>query len=111
MQAKCTAHRVRAVGLASQEPSVSPGHRNHPAREHDPLAWEHAQFYCSRYVDREGVGRAGVANGGYARPKVQGGAMNAAQRRQGAPLAPDQLVRLGGSVPDEVDVGVDQTGQ
>ncbi|HLL40028.1 MAG TPA: hypothetical protein VK357_10235, partial [Rubrobacteraceae bacterium] len=47
---------------ASQKPSVSPGHRHHPTRGNDPWAWEDAQFYCSRYVNREGVGRAGVAN-------------------------------------------------
>ena len=75
------AHRVGAVGLASQEPSVSTGHRNHAARRDDPRAWEHTQFYCSRHIDREGVGRTGVANGGYTRPKVQGSAMSTAQRR------------------------------
>ncbi len=57
---------IGAFGLASEEPSVSPSHRNHPARSDDPRAGEHAQFHRSRQIDREGVGRAGVANGGYA---------------------------------------------
>ena len=65
------AHRVGAVGLTPKELGVSPGHRNHPARGDNPRAGEHAQFYCSRYVDREGVGRAGVADGGYTRPQCK----------------------------------------
>jgi hypothetical protein len=32
--------------------------------------------------------------------------MSTTQSGQGVPLARDQLMRLGGSVPDEVDVGV-----
>ncbi len=90
---------------------MTAGHRDGPTRRYHSRSGDHAELDGPGYIYGEAVGGTNVPDGRDAGPEVQGGIGGATKGGEGARLALDHRVGLGGGAPYKVDVGVYEAWQ